>query len=172
MGRSLQPRPVLDLALAPDAIDRPSTSGLSSCEVGQQSLYQPPVSTTSRLPSASSSTSVGWKSRSGLVTKSSSLVLKVELLADEDVPADLVHVEVAGEQIVLIVRAEGVGFVAVSPHGAAGPMCRQHRHHLGAGPFVSGLEDRVVDLAVDAAVDRVDQAVALAAAGMNEETWW
>ena len=30
-----------------------------SCDVGQHSLYQPPVSITSRLPSASSSTSVG-----------------------------------------------------------------------------------------------------------------
>ena len=40
---------------------------------------------------------------------------------------------------------------------------------VGAGPLVA--VDDVVDLAVDAAVDRVDQAVALAAAGMLRGTW-
>ena len=44
---------------------------------------------------------------------------------------------------------------------------------MTSGPvhLMARLEDRVVDLSVDAAVDRVDQAVALAAAGMHEETW-
>ena len=72
----LQPARVVDLAARPcggRGRSPPSTSGLWSCDVGQQSLYQPPVSTTSRLPSASSSTSVGWKSRLLETRKSSSL---------------------------------------------------------------------------------------------------
>ena len=87
----------------------------------------------------------------------------------QDVPADLVQVEVAGEQVVLIGLAEGVGFVAGQPAGGGRPHVQQRRHDFGAGPLVGGLEDRVVHLSVDAAVNRVDQAVALAAAGMHEE---
>src|SRR5262245_8382787 len=55
----------------------PSTSSFTSCELGQQSVYQPPVLITSRLPSASSSTSVGWKSVLSLTTKSESSDVKV-----------------------------------------------------------------------------------------------
>src|SRR5436309_13297790 len=55
----------------------PRMSGLCNCDVGQQSLYQPPVSMTSRLPSASSRMSVGWKSRLSETRKSSSRALKV-----------------------------------------------------------------------------------------------
>ena len=84
-------------------------------------------------------------------------------------PADLVQVEVTGEEIVLIRLAEGVGFVAGEPAGSGRAHVQEGRHDFRARPFVSGLEDRVVDLAVDAAVDRVDQTVALAAAGMHEE---
>ena len=103
------------------------------------------------------------------MTKSSSLVENVEPGRREDMPADLVQVEVAGEEIVLIGLAEGVGLVASQPAGSGRPHVQKRRHDFGAGPFVSGLEDRVVDLSVDAAVNRVDQAVALAAAGMHEE---
>ena len=87
-------------------------------------------------------------------------------LGRQDVPADLVQVEVAGEQVVLIFLAEGVRLVAGQAARGGRAQVQQDRHDLGAGPLVGGLEDRVVDLAVDAAVDRVDQAVALAAAGM------
>ena len=45
--------------------------------MGQHSLYQPPVSMISTLPSASSITSVGWKSRSGDDRNSSSRVVNV-----------------------------------------------------------------------------------------------
>src|SRR6266702_6397880 len=55
----------------------PNKSGFGSWEVGQQILYQPPVSITSRLPSASSITSVGWKSGLSEARKSLSLVLNV-----------------------------------------------------------------------------------------------
>ena len=44
---------------------------------------------------------------------------------------------------------------------------RQHRHQVG--PVRGWLVDDVVVLAVDAAVDGVDQAVALAAGGVLEE---
>ena len=60
----------------------PSTSGLAIWEVGQQSLYQPPVSITSRLPSASSRTSVGWKSGLSDTMKSKSRAAKVEPLGE------------------------------------------------------------------------------------------
>ena len=98
--------------------------------------------------------------------------MNVGPLGRQDVPADLVQVEVAGEEVVLIVLAEGVGLVAGQPARGGRAQVQQDRHDLGAGPLVGGLEDRVVDLAVNAAVDRVDQAVALAAAGMLRRTWW
>ena len=90
-------------------------------------------------------------------------------LGREDVPADLVQVEVAGEEVVLIGLAEGVRLVAGQAARGGRAHVQKDRHDLGARPFVGGLEDRVVDLAVDAAVDGVDQPVALAAAGMDEE---
>ena len=55
----------------------PLISGLATREIGQPWMNQAPVSSTSRLPSASSSTSVGWKSGSVEVRKSESSVRKV-----------------------------------------------------------------------------------------------
>ena len=80
----------------------------------------------------------------------------------EHVPRDFVHVETAGEQVVLIFAAETRRFIAVSPHGGGGAEVRQHRHQV-AGAFM--VVDHVVIFAVNAAVDRVDEAVAFAAAG-------
>ena len=58
-------------------------------------------------------------------------------------PADLVQVEVAGEEVVLVLRAEGASTRSrVRPQGAAGPRCSEHGHDLGAGPLVGRLEDR------------------------------
>ena len=50
------------------------------------------------------------------------------------------------------------------PHGAAGPMCNEHRHDVGPGPLVDGIENLAMNLAVNSTVDGVNQAVALTAA--------
>ena len=46
----------------------PRTAGFSSCEVGQQSLYQPPVSTTSSEPSGRNTGNEPWFSEPTGVT--------------------------------------------------------------------------------------------------------
>ncbi len=53
------------------------------------------------------------------------------------------------------------------PHGGGGAEVDEDGHEVGAGADVP-VED-AVDLAVNAAVDRVDQAVALAVAGIGEK---
>ena len=67
----LNPR-VVYLVPQPSSPDRSRLSRPASrCEVGQQSLYQPPVSTMRSEPSASSITRRGWKSMLSDTTKSS-----------------------------------------------------------------------------------------------------
>src|SRR6185295_2956762 len=125
----------------------PLMSGLTSCEVGQHSLYQPPVSMTSRLPSASSSTSVGWKSRFGEVRKSESLVANVA-------------------PVVLIRRSEDARGIAHQARGHRRAELREDGHQV-AGLWMS--IDDVVRFTVDAAVDRVDERVAAAGLRMLDE---
>ena len=71
-----------------------------------------------------------------LTRKSSSWVVKVAPLRVEDVPRDLVHVEQAGEQVVLIFRAEDRRLVARQAARGGGAEVRQDRHELRAGPLV------------------------------------
>ena len=67
----------------------------------------------------------------------------------------------AAKRLSSVLRAECARLVAGEAARRGGPQVSEHRHKLGAGPFV--LVDRCVVLAVDAAVDGVNQAVALAA---------
>ena len=85
-------------------------------------------------------------------------------------PGDLVQVEEGGEEVVLVLRTESARLVAGQAAGRGGSQVSEHRHELGSGPLV--LVDRCVVFAVDAAVDGMDQAVALAAAGTVAGTWW
>ena len=131
----------------------PRTSGFASCEVGQQSLYQGPVSTTSRLPSASSITSVGWKSRLLETRKSDSRLAEGGAARRQHVAGDLLQVEHRGEKVVAVVVAErGRTRSCVRPAGAAAPSCDS----TGIRSPVRGVAvDHRVRLAVDAAIDRV-----------------
>ncbi len=68
------------------------------------------------------------------------------------------------EQIIAIAGAEDFGIIAGEARRSGGPEMGQRRHQLGPrlGMVV---QHRVMHLTVHAAVDRVDQAVALPAAG-------
>ena len=59
---------------------------------------QPPVSMTSRLPSASSSTSVGWKSGSSAGEEVLARDREAGPVALEDVPLDAVRVELGARR--------------------------------------------------------------------------
>ena len=80
---------------------------------------------------------------------------------------DLLQVEQRREEVVLVLRPESRRLIAVQPAGSRRPQVREHGHERRAGPFV--LINRIVILAVDAAIDDVNQAVALAAGGMLEK---
>src|SRR6476659_8047359 len=99
----------------------PSTSGLASCEVGQHSLYQPPVSITSRLPSASSRTSVGWKSRLLDVTKSLSLLVKLAPLEVSTWRETFCMLNCATKTLSLYAGPKPLDLYRVTPVGAAAP---------------------------------------------------
>src|SRR5687768_11724655 len=101
----------------------PVTSGLTSCEVGQQSLYQAPVSTTSSDPSASSITSVGWKSRLSETRKSESVVVHVEPDGTSTCRLTLRRLNWQQNRLLTYPGPNWSLSYRCSPHGAAGPRC-------------------------------------------------
>src|SRR5262249_16883752 len=101
----------------------PSTSGFQSCDVGQQSLYQPPVSTTSRLPSASSSTSVGWKSKLSETRKSSSTVVNVPPSFVSTCRVTLCRLKQQANRLSWNSAPKIFDSYRVRPQEAAGPRC-------------------------------------------------
>src|SRR6185437_10971162 len=101
----------------------PATSGFQSCELGQQSLYQPPVSITTRLPSASSNTSVGWKSLLSETRKSSSFDVKVEPLGVKTCRVTFCMLKRQAKRLSRYSGPKLSDSYRVSPHGAAGPKC-------------------------------------------------
>ena len=88
-------------------------------------------------------------------------------LGREDVAGDLVEVEAAGEEVISKRLAEGARLVPGQPARGGGAEVGEHGHHVGPGARV-GL-DHVVDLAVHAPIHVVQEAVAPASAGLNEE---
>ena len=103
------------------------------------------------------------------MTNSSSVAVKVAPLRREHVAAHLVQVEVAGEEVVNVAGTEDQRLVSRQTARRGRAHVQQDGHDLRPGPLVGRFEDRTVDLAVDAAVNRMDQTIALAAAGMLEE---
>src|SRR5713101_2387822 len=101
----------------------PRTSGFCSCDVGQHSLYQPPVSTTNRLPSASSMTSVGWKSRLLDTKKSSSRVLNVAPSAINTCRVTLCMLNKQANRLSWYSEPKTPDSYRVNPQGAAAPKC-------------------------------------------------
>ena len=85
----------------------------------------------------------------------------------EHVAGDLVQVEEAGEEIVLIILAEAARSIAGQTAGCGRAEMRQNGHEI-ASPLVA-LDD-VVHLAVDATVNRVNEAVAPADVRLLEES--
>src|SRR5262249_12977018 len=78
----------------------------------------------------------------------------------ELVAGDFAEIEVADEEVVGVVGAEGAQAPRSGAAGGGGAHVRHDRHEV-AGADVAGGDGRLV-LAVDAAVDRVDEPVALA----------
>src|SRR6267142_3043166 len=85
----------------------------------------------------------------------------------EDVADDFVQVEARGKKIVAIFSAENLRVVARQTGRSRRTKMREHRHHIGTRARMA-IENRM-DFAVYAAVNRVDQSIALPAAGMLEE---
>src|SRR5690606_36734347 len=75
----------------------------------------------------------------------------------------------ASEEIVLKGGAEGIRSIANQPAGRGRAEVAQDRHQVGRGPLVGGVLEDVVFLAVEPAVDGVNQSVPVAAAGALEE---
>jgi hypothetical protein len=138
----------------------PRTSGLASWAVGQQSLYHPPVSTMSRLPSASSRTSVGRKSTSSEEDEIGVGGGVGRAVGAEGVAADLVEVEGGGEEVVLVGGAEGGGLIAAQAAGGTGTELDEGVEEVGTGPDDAAVFEHRVLLAVDAAVEGVGDAIA------------
>src|SRR3954463_16219094 len=99
----------------------PVTSGFTSCDVGQQSLYQPPVSTTSSDPSASSMTSVGWKSWLSETRKSESFVVYVEPVGARTCRLTLRRLNWQQNRLLAYSGPNRSLSYRCSPQGAAGP---------------------------------------------------
>ena len=167
----LQPARVVDLrrVLAADAVDRrrarracrAATSGSRACT----SRRCRPRAGCRRRPRARRS---GGSRGCRETRKSSSCVVKVAPLGRQDVPGDLLQVE-AGRRTGCR-GTPGRRRPTRSGQAARGGGAEVRRAPASRrGRSAGGSSIDVVDLAVDAAVDRVDQAVALAAAGVLEE---
>ncbi len=80
---------------------------------------------------------------------------------------DFLHIEQAGEDVVLIGAAESAGFVAVQSTGSSGSKVGEHRHNSRPGPAM--IVDDIPGLAIDTAVNVVDEAVTQAPGWELEE---
>ena len=164
----LQPSRIDDLGGAdtPDPVNRAQHIGLP--ELGSRATNFIPAPRIDHEQAAIGVFQHVRRMKVGIVRNQKIAVAAIERGAPrfEHMTGDLVQVEEAGEEVVLVFLPEHRRGVTRQTARRGRPELREHGHEV-AGAWM--VVENVVVLSVDTAIDGMDQAIALAAAGMLEE---
>src|SRR3954449_6880530 len=87
----------------------------------------------------------------------------------QHMPADFTEIELAGKNVVLVFGAKLIRLITMESAWRGRALMDEHRHEVGRRPFVVWLINRIVVLAVDAAINGVNQPIPKARGRSNEK---